>query len=84
MGNILHIFSMEKNWVENFQVVQHSYDEVEIFIVVRKGKEACDKDLEEMRKDIYLVMGECNITVTYCKSIPKLKSGKYQFVISEV
>lgn len=78
-----HIF-YGKNWVENFQVVQHSYDEVEIFIVVRKGKEACDKDLEEMKKDIYLVMGECNITVTYCKSIPKLKSGKYQFVISEV
>lgn len=78
-----HIF-YGRDWVENFQVVQHSYDSLEAFIVLQDGRTVNETDVQEMKHDIQIVMGDCDITFTYCDSIPKLKSGKYQFVISEI
>ena len=42
------------------------------------------EDLETMKHDLEKVLGKCQIKMTYLDQIPKLKSGKYQFVISEI
>lgn len=80
---ITHLF-YGKEWIENFKVIQYSYREVEFQIVLKNGHKENREELEMMKRDLRKVMGECQIKVTYLDEIPKLNSGKYQFVISEI
>lgn len=80
---VTHLF-YNKAWIENFKVIQHGYTDIEFQIVIKKGLSENKKDLENMIADLEVVLGKCNVTITYLDVIPKLKSGKYQFVISEV
>lgn len=80
---LTHLF-YNKNWIESFRVIQHTYQEIEFQIVLKKGFQENTEDLETMKRDLEKVLGKCRIKITYLDQIPKLKSGKYQFVISEI
>lgn len=80
---ITHLF-YNKEWIESFRVIQHDYKEIEFQIVLAKGYQENIKDLNLMIHDMNQVIHGCHVMVTYLEEIPKLKSGKYQFVISEV
>lgn len=80
---VTHLF-YNKNWIENFRVIQHDYEDIEFQIVLKRGCKAINEELEQMKDDLKKVIGECTIDVNYLNVIPKLKSGKYQFVISEI
>ena len=79
-----HLF-YGREWVNNFQIVQHSFSELEIYVVIREGYEMNQADVVDIINNIMQVMGkECEIRFTQCKDISRLKSGKYQFVVSEI
>lgn len=80
---VTHLF-YNKKWIENFRVIQHDYKNIEFQIVIRSGFERNEDDLKCMENDLKYVMGDINIDVNYFETISKLKSGKYQFVISEI
>lgn len=80
---VTHLF-YNKSWIENFKVIQHDYDKIEFQIVIKEGNRENKEDLEQMVRDLQAVMGSCYIKITYPEVIPRLKSGKYQFVISEI
>lgn len=80
---VTHLF-YNKDWIESFRVIQHDYKEVEFQIVVKKGFQKNEEDLALMKHDLNQVIAGCHIKVTYLEEIPKLTSGKYQFVISEI
>lgn len=78
-----HLF-YEKEWIENFKVIQHDYEDIEFRIVVKSGFERKEEDIKDMVEKAKVVMPECNVTITYHNELDKLASGKYQFVVSEV
>ena len=78
-----HIF-YNKDWIKNFQVIQNSYYDIDFLLELKKDTCANEDDINSMKKDVEAVMGKCNINIRYVKEIPKLDSGKYQFVISKV
>lgn len=78
-----HLF-YNKVWITNFKVIQKSYELIEFHIVKRDGYKVDENEIENMKKAVQTVMDECNIMVRYVDKIDKLKSGKYQFVISEI
>lgn len=80
---VTHLF-YHKEWIENFKVIQHTYTKVEFQIVVKDGYKVNEKDVQMMKQNLKKVMDECEITIVYMDEIPKLQSGKYQFVVSEI
>lgn len=78
-----HLF-YGKEWIKKFQVVQKSFNRIEIHIVsrdVEKNKE----DIVEIEKCIQLVMGEdCNVEFFYEQNIEPSPSGKFIYTISEI
>lgn len=80
---VTHLF-YNKEWIETFKVIQHAYKEVEFQIVIKDGCEVNEDDLQMMKQSLRKVMEGCEISVVYMDEIPRLKSGKYQFVVSEI
>jgi len=80
---VTHLF-YHKEWIENFKVIQHAYKEIEFQIVRKKETNVNNAELEQMKSDLIKVIDGCRIQVSFVEEIPKLKSGKYQYVISEV
>ena len=80
---VTHLF-YNKKWVENFQVIQKDYENIQFKIVLSRGCKADEKEISIMISDLKKVYGDCNIEIQYVENIPKLKSGKYQFVITEI
>jgi phenylacetate-CoA ligase len=78
-----HLF-YGKDWVKHFQVIQHSFRQLEFIIVLRDGCAKNQSDLQGMIHDTQAVMGDCEVIVSIVPSISKLDSGKYQYVYSEV
>ncbi len=78
-----HLF-YGKDWVKNFQVVQHSDFNLEFLIVPSNDSTDYENDMNEMIRRANIVMPEADISIKFVDSIPRLKSGKYQFVLSEV
>lgn len=78
-----HLF-YNKTWIENFKVIQHDYENMEFQIVIKAGSSEKKEDIDQMVRDLQAVMGSCQIKITYLDVIPRLKSGKYQYVVSEI
>lgn len=78
-----HLF-YNKKWIENFRVIQHSYEDIEFQIVLKEGCSENAEQLTQMKEELKVVLPDCEVTVNYMDEIPKLKSGKYQFVICEI
>lgn len=78
-----HLF-YGKNWIKYFQVIQNIDYNLEFLIVRKEGTEKVDADIEAMKKNVNVVMPEVKVEIRYVDSIPRLKSGKFQYVISEV
>lgn len=80
---VTHLF-YNKDWIENFRVIQHGFTEIEFQIVLKDGCNMNRVELEQMKGNLRKVLDNCEIQVNFLKEIPKLKSGKYQYVISEI
>lgn len=80
---VTHLF-YNKEWIRNFRVIQHGYKDIEFQIVRKEGYRENDRDLRRMKQELNRVIPDCKVSISYFENIPKLKSGKYQFVISEI
>lgn len=76
------LFTNQTHIVES-QIVQKSLDLIEFHIV--KGKEYSDADEERLIKDIdHYLLNRISFKIIYDKEIPKTKSGKLKFIVSEL
>lgn len=71
-------------WLKTFKVIQKDYFELEILMVIKKNQEMNQSDIENIIKKIEAIMGKCQVDFKIVDNIPKLSSGKYQYVMSEV
>lgn len=78
-----HLF-YGKPWVKNFQVVQHKDYSLEFIITPTDFCVDYHQDIQDMVSKAKIVIPGENITVSFVENIPKLKSGKRQFVLSEI
>lgn len=73
-----------KNFIEKFQVIQKDYDLVQIKLLVidhEKFKQYRDQIVASIQK----VMGiDCKVEFIFVDDIPRLKSGKYLYTVSEI
>ena len=82
-----HLFYF-RDWVKKFQVVQEAYDQITIKVVPRanaslQSDEVAD-ELHAIKRDIRVVMGECDVTFDFVEDISPTASGKYRYTISKV
>jgi hypothetical protein len=73
---------MNDGSIKKFQMIQKSYDEIEVKIIVadKAGFEKSRADIEAL---INKAMGyKCKIVWSEVEDIPKLPSGKYVYVMS--
>ena len=78
-----HLFYFMRG-VKKFQLIQEDYQKFTINLEASKS-EIDDKKLQTVRDKInYIMAAECDIKFNIIESLPKLKSGKYQFVFSKV
>lgn len=79
-----HLF-YGKSWIRNFQVIQHSDYNLE-FLIESVDEEVGEykNDISEMINNTKVVMPEAEVEIKFVDKISRMKSGKYQFVISEV
>ena len=69
--------------VQQFKIVQHSLDHTEVLLVTKPpfGPDAESR----LVRDFKMRLGDSvKITVTYVAEIPKEKSGKHRYVVSNV
>lgn len=78
-----HLF-YGKQWIKLFQVIQEDYDRFTFRIVIKEKMRPEKIDLEQIENDAKAVVPEAKISIEYVEEIPRLQSGKYQFVISKV
>ncbi|QNL97875.1 phenylacetate--CoA ligase family protein [Treponema sp. Marseille-Q4132] len=80
-----HLF-YGKKWVKRFQVIQKSYEIIELHIELTNGYiEPNKEDIADIEEKIRLTMGKgCKILVMLEDIIQPLKSGKYLYTISEI
>jgi len=72
-----------KFWIKKFQIIQKSFDLIEVKIV--KDLDENKKDLLNIEDGIKKIMGkQCKIIFTFVNDIPPLKSGKYLYTICEL
>jgi len=81
---ITHLF-YNRDWLKKFQVVQNSINEVCIYYELAKSSDDVTNELNEIALKIKNRLGN-EVQVKYCEvdTIPKLNSGKFQFVISKI
>lgn len=82
-----HLFYF-KDWVRKFQVVQETLEHIHIKLVPRTSDNfqiaALQPELDEIKRDIKVVMGECHVTYEIVEDIPPTPSGKYRYTLSKV
>lgn len=72
-----HLFYF-REWVEEFQVNQLDYDQVEVLVVERKPR--TEKDQADINEKIRFVLGKkCRIEWKFVSSIAKTPQGKHLF-----
>lgn len=71
------------DWIKNFQVIQK--DSSHILVKIVKIGDVNERALDDIRRKIKLVMGEeCQIEFQFLDEIPKTRTGKQLYTISEV
>lgn len=80
-----HLFYNERR-IKQFQVIQDNYEDITIKIVLAEGEtQASVKDFcENIKQDIYKVMGLVKIIFDFVNDIPVTKSGKRAYTISHI
>jgi phenylacetate-CoA ligase len=75
-----------RDWVEKFQFVQTSYDEVVLRIVPRtRDHRAVQPELDEIASHAKAALGgRTTFRVEWVDEIPLASSGKYRYTVSEV
>ncbi len=74
---------LTKRWIKTFQLIQHSYDNLEALVVLEGTPLEHREGLDQIAAQIREVMGvECRFT--FCDSIPSEKTGKFYYVRSEL
>jgi phenylacetate-CoA ligase len=82
-GTYFHGLFWYKNWIKAFQVIQKRLDLI-IVRFVTEG-EVPKEDLADIEEKIKIVIGQnCTVVFEFVDSIPKTKTGKYLYTISEV
>ena len=72
-----------RNHIKKFQIIQKNLDHIVVKIVENTAVTNDHKD--DIVDKIQAVMGkECKVTFEFVNDIPKTKTGKYQYVISEI
>ena len=71
-----------QEWVERFKVIQKSYTELEIHLVLRQGYTADEDALSSILEAIDREMGKCKYDIIYEKEIKPMPSGKYEYIRS--
>jgi len=77
-----HLFK-DTNSFREFQVIQNDINELDIK-VVKDRKNYNSQDEEYILSNINKYFGKIKINFIYVDKIPKLKSGKYKFTISNI
>ncbi len=81
IGRLDHIFK-DLVSIREAQIVQKSRDRLQVLVV--KGA-SYDKDAEErLKKEMALRLTGIGIDIVYVDAIPRTKSGKLRFVVSEI
>lgn len=75
-----------KDWVEKFQFVQTSHDDVVLRIVSRaRDRRTLGPELDEMANHVKVALGPtAALRVEWVDEIPPAASGKFRYTISEV
>lgn len=80
----IHLFYFRKN-VKKFQIIQNKIDEIEINIMTLNKKSLEAWSEEELINRTKRVMGDdCKVNINYQEDIPPSKSGKFQYIISNI
>src|SRR5690606_216865 len=76
-----HLFYF-KDWVKQFQVIQHQVNNIECKIV---GQKPVAEELRTIENAIHKVMGKtCQVRWSFVRQIQPTKSGKHLYTISHV
>jgi len=78
-----HLFYFMKE-INKFQVIQEEYTKFVIFLEIENGAMESEKFNFLRHKFNEIMDDKCEIEFRIVEDIPKLKSGKYQFVTSKV
>ena len=82
-----HLFYFQ-DWVEKFQVVQESFEHINVKIVpVQKANfdaSYVQNELADIRQKVEIVMGKCQVSFSFVDTILPTASGKYRYTISKV
>jgi len=82
-GTYFHGLFWFKSWIKAFQVIQKRLDLIVVKIV--KEGEVPKEDLADIEEKIKIVMGnECQVVFEFVESIPKTKTGKFLYTVSEI
>ena len=69
--------------INNYQIIQHTIDSIDVNIV--KANKFFSEDHKKLLKILRYHTGEgVTINTNYIKKIPVSKSGKFRFIISKV
>ena len=74
---------LTKPWIRTFQLIQHSYDDLEAMVVLDGTPEQHREDLDQIASQLRKIMDtECRFT--FCDNLSPEKTGKYFYVRSEL
>ncbi len=74
---------LTKPFIKTFQLVQHTYDDLEAIVVLDGTPEQHSEGLKEIASRLEALM-DCKCRFTFCDSIPSESTGKYFYVRSEI
>lgn len=82
-GAFFFMILFYKDWINKFQIIQKDYDLIEYNI--EKRGEPKSSDLDEIRKNVRIVMGvSCTVKFNFVDEIKPTKSGKHLYAVCEI
>lgn len=72
-----------KPWIRTFQLIQHTYDDIEALVVLDGKPDQYKDELARLAEQMRGIM-DCECRFTFCDQIPSEKTGKYFYVRSEI
>jgi phenylacetate-CoA ligase len=77
--------SYNSGWIDKMQIIQLSYDHIQVNIVKIENKTESENEIPLMKKAIRNLMGEkCQVDFRFVDKIEASPSGKYQYLKSMV